>query len=180
MRALDFTLAAMLAASLCACTVGPDFKPPRANAPGDWNAMQRSAGAEPRQAQQPAPASTPTVESDPDPRWWRSFGDPTLDALIERALSGNPDLQIAVVRIAQAREQTRQAVAQGLPNVRASANSGRAAPHFASKLASGAALLSSLTSARSPAAMPTDGRRRASRSMRADRRRRDNPTPLRR
>ncbi|SDB90082.1 efflux transporter outer membrane subunit [Paraburkholderia lycopersici] len=122
MRALDFTLAAMLAASLCACTVGPDFKPPRANAPGDWNAMQRSAGAEPRQAQQPAPASTPTVESDPDPRWWRSFGDPTLDALIGRALNGNPDLQIAVVRIAQAREQIRQAVAQGLPNVRASAS----------------------------------------------------------
>ena len=112
-------LAVVLAASLCACTVGPDFKPPQANAPTDWHAMQRSANDP---TSQQAAASTPTVESDPDPQWWRSFGDPTLDSLIDRALSGNPDLRIAVVRIAQAREQTQQAAAQGLPNVRASAS----------------------------------------------------------
>ncbi|WP_042272732.1 efflux transporter outer membrane subunit [Paraburkholderia heleia] len=112
-------LAVVLAASLCACTVGPDFRPPQANAPADWHAMQRGANDATSQA---AAASTPTVESNPDPQWWRSFGDPTLDTLIDRALSGNPDLRIAVVRIAEAREQTQQAAAQGLPNVRASAS----------------------------------------------------------
>ncbi|MEX3918500.1 efflux transporter outer membrane subunit [Paraburkholderia sp. BR10872] len=108
-------LAVILAASLCACTVGPDFQPPQANAPADWHATQRTANG-------PGGVSTPTVESNPDPQWWRGFRDPALDALIERALSDNPDLQIAVVRIAQARERTQQAAAQGLPNVRASAS----------------------------------------------------------
>ncbi|WP_322101631.1 efflux transporter outer membrane subunit [Paraburkholderia sp. J41] len=113
-------LAAALAATLAACTVGPDFKPPEANAPADWNATH-AANAANAPGEKPA-ASTPTMQSDPDPRWWKNFRDPTLDALIDRAVRGNPDLQIAVVRIAEARAQTQQAAAQGLPNVRASAS----------------------------------------------------------
>ncbi|SDE44920.1 efflux transporter outer membrane subunit [Paraburkholderia lycopersici] len=116
MRALPLMLAVT---ALCACTVGPDFKPPQAEAPADWRAIQRGA-SEARQEPQPRASSTPTVEADPDPLWWRSFGDSTMDSLIERALKDNPDLRIAVVRIAEAREQTQQAAAQGLPNVRAS------------------------------------------------------------
>jgi multidrug efflux system outer membrane protein len=60
------------------------------------------------------------MDSDPDPRWWRSFADPTLDGLIERAARGNLDLQEAVLRIVEARTQEQSAAAQGLPNVRAS------------------------------------------------------------
>jgi len=60
------------------------------------------------------------MDSDPDPRWWRSFADPTLDGLIERAGRGNLDLQEAVLRIVEARTQEQSAAAQGLPNVRAS------------------------------------------------------------
>nr|WP_244315079.1 efflux transporter outer membrane subunit [Paraburkholderia unamae] len=120
------TSAATLVATFCACTVGPDFKAPQANAPTDWHAMDRSMGGAsgqiPQSAATSGSTSAPTVESDPDPHWWRGFGDATLNALIERALRGNPDLRIAVVRIAQAREQTRQAAAQGLPDVRASAS----------------------------------------------------------
>ena len=60
------------------------------------------------------------MDSDPDPRWWRSFADPTLDALIDRAARDNLDLQQAVLRIVEARTQEQSAAAQGLPNVRAS------------------------------------------------------------
>ncbi|WP_423805358.1 efflux transporter outer membrane subunit [Paraburkholderia tropica] len=102
--------------ALSACTVGPDFRPPQANAPDQWHAMQTNGQSDARTA------SSPTIESDPDPAWWRSFNDPTLDSLITRAVQGNPDLRIAVVRIAEAREQTQQAAAQGLPDVRASAS----------------------------------------------------------
>ncbi|TDV37865.1 NodT family efflux transporter outer membrane factor (OMF) lipoprotein [Paraburkholderia caballeronis] len=113
-------LAAVVAAlTLASCTVGPDFKPPQANAPAAWRDPQRGADAN---ATAKTPPSTPAVEADPDPRWWQSFGDPTLDALIDRALADNPDLREAVVRIAQAREQVQQTAAQGLPNVRASAS----------------------------------------------------------
>ena len=31
------------------------------------------------------------MNSDPDPQWWHSFGDATLDRLIARAVQGNLD-----------------------------------------------------------------------------------------
>jgi NodT family efflux transporter outer membrane factor (OMF) lipoprotein len=34
--------------------------------------------------------------------WWHGFGDPTLDALVARALAGNPNLQAAQARVARA------------------------------------------------------------------------------
>lgn len=34
--------------------------------------------------------------------WWRSFGDPTLDALVARALTDSPSLQVAAARQARA------------------------------------------------------------------------------
>ncbi len=38
----------------------------------------------------------------PDERWWQRYGDPQLDALVDAALAGNPDLRAARARIAQA------------------------------------------------------------------------------
>ncbi|KVP18509.1 RND transporter [Burkholderia multivorans] len=115
--------AAALAAGtlLGACTVGPDFTPPRADVPAGWHALQRADAAAPASGVR-APASTPTTDADPDPRWWRAFGDPLLDRLVERAARDNLDVQAAVLRIAQARAQVRAAAAQGLPDVRASAS----------------------------------------------------------
>nr|WP_010130842.1 TolC family protein [Microbulbifer agarilyticus] len=37
-----------------------------------------------------------------DQRWWQSFGDPRLDALVDHALAENPDLQSTYWRLAQA------------------------------------------------------------------------------
>ena len=126
-RLTAFSLAALLAA----CTVGPDFQPPHADVPARWRDAQRTAeAASAAQAaaaspagQQVAPtrvASVPTLDTDPDPQWWRDFNDLTLDRLIERAARGNLDLQEAVLRIVEARTQVQTAAAQGLPNVRAS------------------------------------------------------------
>ncbi|QTD94436.1 efflux transporter outer membrane subunit [Burkholderia anthina] len=109
--------AALLVAAcavLAGCTVGPDFKPPHAEVPGNWHDLRAQDGAA-------SPASAPVTTAEPDPRWWRAFGDPLLDRLVERAAHDNLDVQAAVLRIAQARAQVRAAAAQGLPNVRASA-----------------------------------------------------------
>ncbi|MEX3958666.1 efflux transporter outer membrane subunit [Trinickia sp. EG282A] len=108
-----------VAATLAACTVGPDFRPPDAHAPAGWHDLQRNekaatAGA----ARHESPV---VVDADPDPRWWHAFQDPMLDRLIERARAGNLDLQQAVLRIAEARIQVQSTAAQGLPNLRASA-----------------------------------------------------------
>jgi NodT family efflux transporter outer membrane factor (OMF) lipoprotein len=39
----------------------------------------------------------------PNAQWWTAFGDPQLDALIERALAGNPSIAVAAARLEKAR-----------------------------------------------------------------------------
>ncbi|MFL9932351.1 efflux transporter outer membrane subunit [Paraburkholderia sp. RL18-103-BIB-C] len=41
----------------------------------------------------------------PEAQWFASFHDPQLDALVEEACAGNPDIQVASARIAQAQSQ---------------------------------------------------------------------------
>ncbi|WP_181885491.1 efflux transporter outer membrane subunit [Trinickia dinghuensis] len=115
---------------LTACTVGPDFRPPQAHAPDSWHDLARAkASVVPsvNAASDAEATSKPAivVDSDPDPQWWRTFHDPTLDALIDRARAGNLDLQQAVLRIVEARTQMQSAAAQGLPSLRASASDKR-------------------------------------------------------
>ncbi|MGF6484150.1 multidrug efflux system outer membrane protein [Paraburkholderia sp. JPY419] len=114
----------MPALLLASCTVGPDFHAPHADVPAQWHDTQRTAASDAAasgasSATAANVASVPTLDTDPDPRWWRSFNDPTLDALIARATLGNLDLQQAVLRIVEARTQVQAAAAQGLPNLRA-------------------------------------------------------------
>ncbi|MDR5761252.1 efflux transporter outer membrane subunit [Caballeronia sp. LZ035] len=108
---------------LGACAVGPDFKAPTADAPANWNDMQRAQNApnDPRVPHADAPSVAQT-SADPDPLWWKQFHDPMLDSLIERAVAGNLDLQAAVLRIAEAREQSIAAGAAGLPQIGANAS----------------------------------------------------------
>lgn len=70
-------------------------------------------------------------------RWWKSFKDSNLDALIQRALKANPDLAIAQAHWREARASVAAVNAQLLPRVdaqasyqsnRTSANSGRDFP----------------------------------------------------
>lgn len=128
-RAVRWLAGALAAgAALVACTVGPDFGPPQADVPAGWHDLRAAsdaavaAPASAASASQPSRMSSPATDADPDPRWWRAFGDPLLDRLVERAARDNLDVQAAVTRIAQARAQVRAAAAQGLPDVRASAS----------------------------------------------------------
>ncbi|MDR3389573.1 MAG: TolC family protein [Rudaea sp.] len=109
-----------LAGLVGACTVGPDFHGPKADVPAQWHDLQQATAA--ANAASEATASRPTEDSDPDPPWWRTFGDPTLDALIDRAAQGNLDLQESVLRIVEARTQVQSAASQGLPDLRATAS----------------------------------------------------------
>lgn len=92
MRPLAFGPALLLAA----CSAGTAYVPPPAPLPPAWsaaNALQRPARSE----------------------WWRSFGDPALDALQARALAANPDIDAALARIDQARASAGFATAALLP-----------------------------------------------------------------
>jgi len=62
-----------------------------------------------------------TVAAWPGDQWWRAYGDPQLDALIEEALHNAPDLDLAQARLKAAAAQVQGAVATRLPEVTASA-----------------------------------------------------------
>jgi NodT family efflux transporter outer membrane factor (OMF) lipoprotein len=53
--------------------------------------------------------------------WWRSFGDPELDSLVERAIQSNPDIEIALDRLQEARTQEAVVMGRAMPAFDASA-----------------------------------------------------------
>jgi NodT family efflux transporter outer membrane factor (OMF) lipoprotein len=53
----------------------------------------------------------------PGAQWWREFGDPQLDALVDLALKDNPTLKVAQARLARAQAATEGANAARLPQV---------------------------------------------------------------
>ena len=64
--------------------------------------------------------------SDPDlAGWWRTFGDPELDKLVNRAIAQNLDVQTAAVRIREARAREIVAGAASKPQVDAQASATR-------------------------------------------------------
>lgn len=97
------------------CTVGPDYVSPRMPAPAQW-----SEGA-----------SSPGIPKGGD-AWWRTFGDPVLNGLIDEAAVTNLDLKQAIQRIRIARTQRTQAVAAGLPTLSAHSSVSRRLNSFSS------------------------------------------------
>lgn len=61
-----------------------------------------------------------------DPQWWRAFGDPVLDRLVETALADNSDIAIAAARVRAARAATLSAHAAQLPTLGVGAEGERA------------------------------------------------------
>ncbi len=87
-------------------TVGPDYAPPRPALPPSWSS--------------PAPAG----EADLD-RWWSVFGDPELEAWIERARGANPALAGALAHLHEARALRHGSRASRRPEVDVDASATR-------------------------------------------------------
>lgn len=101
-RNVTISIAGLL--MLAGCTVGPRHTPPEARAPGAWpEAMSGGLAAE-----------TADLAV-----WWRGFGDPMLDTLVERSLSGSLDLREAAARVREARAARGVTAADRLPTVNA-------------------------------------------------------------
>jgi multidrug efflux system outer membrane protein len=62
-----------------------------------------------------------TTSGNVNPDWWRGFGDPMLNQVVETALAKNDDIAIAFQRVAEARANFRFAHAQLLPDIFAGA-----------------------------------------------------------
>jgi len=52
-----------------------------------------------------------------DSRWWSAFGDSQLDGLIDKAIAGNPNLQVAQARLVRAQSAVDSADSAGKPTL---------------------------------------------------------------
>jgi NodT family efflux transporter outer membrane factor (OMF) lipoprotein len=113
------TGAAILASALAGCAVGPSYRTPKPDVPDRFAASTASAQVPGGSA---AAASASVVEL---ATWWKALKDPELDSLVDRAVKSNLDIEVALVRLQQARTYEAEVVGHALPEVDASAAEGR-------------------------------------------------------
>jgi NodT family efflux transporter outer membrane factor (OMF) lipoprotein len=116
--ALSAAGAALAAAALCGCVVGPNF-----TAPQPPQATRYTSGALPDISN--TGAVTLNSALPPPAQWWSVLGSPQLDGTIRAALSGNRDLAAARSRLAQAQELIGVAGASLYPHVDLDGSAGR-------------------------------------------------------
>jgi len=93
---------------LAACAgLKPDYTKPAVDLPAGW----RDAPADGVQAR--------------DARWWKVYGDPVLDRLVDEALAHNANVMLAIARVDEARAALSATSADQGPQVSASANRSR-------------------------------------------------------
>jgi len=100
-------LVCAIAILLGACTMGPDYVRPKADAPAAFR-------FEPQEVTQTG-----------DTEWWKQFDDPVLDGLIAEALANNLNLKVAVANVNQAAGVFTQTRSQLFPQVGYSATGER-------------------------------------------------------
>jgi len=97
--------AALVALTLAACTVGPDYKRPQMELPSAWSVSAGDAGV--------------------SMRWWTLYADAQLNLLVEEGLAHNNDLRLAAARVDEARAGLTIVRSDGLPNVTAGGTAAR-------------------------------------------------------
>jgi len=85
----------------------PDYTKPAVDLPAGW----RDAPADGVQAR--------------DARWWKVYGDPVLDRLVDEALAHNANVMLAIARVDEARAALSATSADQRPQVSAGANRSR-------------------------------------------------------
>lgn len=91
-RLVKLTTTSSLALMLAGCVVGPDYQKPNLLIPATWSKTGDRTTARPAEL-----AS-----------WWSNLKDPQLDALITRAIAGNPSVEVARARVREARANVGQ------------------------------------------------------------------------
>ena len=77
------SIALLAGIALTSCTVGPDYVRPTVDVPAAWR------------------IDYPKASEVANTRWWKQFGDPALDDLIDATLHENRDIRIAAARVDQ-------------------------------------------------------------------------------
>jgi multidrug efflux system outer membrane protein len=105
-QVVEGALIALFVLLVVGCKVGPNYKRPAVDVPGSY-----------REALTPDIAPPSQAPSIGDEQWTAVFQDPTLQSLIQDALTNNLDLRIAAQRVLEAQAQVGIARSQQLPSI---------------------------------------------------------------
>lgn len=97
-------IAGAAACAITACAVAPEYVKPTVHVPETYRFASSAAAA----------TEGAALQGD---GWWRAFGDPQLDALVEEGLRANHDLRIAALRVDEYAARVVVARAGALPEV---------------------------------------------------------------
>jgi NodT family efflux transporter outer membrane factor (OMF) lipoprotein len=110
----------LAATVLAGCAVGPNYRTPDEHPPTAFAAVHD----QPPMTSKPSPQVSQATDVDFS-SWWHSLNDPELDSLVSRAVTANPDAQIALDRLQAARTFEIGVIGKALPDLEASAAAGR-------------------------------------------------------
>lgn len=91
---------------LAGCTMYPRYERPSIGEPEAWRTLL-------------------STENGVEVNWWKQFGDPVLDGLIDQALASNQDLKVAIATVEQYQAQLMVARSQLYPQLSAGTLSSR-------------------------------------------------------
>ncbi len=95
------TLAVVMAVALGACSTMPNRGPEIPALPQDWSRVPEASATQDLSA------------------WWVGFGDPALTQMVDEAVLGAPNVQLAQLRLVEARAAARSTIAAYLPRLSA-------------------------------------------------------------
>src|ERR1700756_5226139 len=102
-----FLLFAGAAIGFSGCAVGPDYQAPDVSVPRHFETQAKAD-----------PKSATLARSDADiVRWWGVLNDRALNALVDRAVARNLDIEAALARVQRARIQQVAVIGAALPHV---------------------------------------------------------------
>jgi NodT family efflux transporter outer membrane factor (OMF) lipoprotein len=121
MRA-ELPVIALVSTTLAACAAfGPSRQPPSLPAPASYT------GETSHESGTPTVPTVQTVPGAPVPQWWRAYGSPELDQLVEEGLGASPSLAAAQASLRSAREGLKAQIGQSvLPQIDLTADTQRA------------------------------------------------------
>src|SRR5262245_40965748 len=103
LRALKVGVASAAMLALCGCVLFPREHATAPPMPQTW-------------VDAPVTADAPLTD------WWTQFNDATLNQLISEGLQNGPTVQIALLRVREARAQNQASIGSTLPNISAVAS----------------------------------------------------------
>src|SRR5690242_11701651 len=103
LRALQLGAASASVLALCGCVLFPREHATAPPMPATW-------------------VDAPVAANQPLTDWWTQFNDPTLNQLVAESLQNGPTVQLAALRVREARAQNQANIGTTLPNLSAVAS----------------------------------------------------------